>query len=91
MAADGSAIYDGNSYYRIPAYEVDAIDPTGAGDTYGAGFLIKYLETSDLERAGYYGSCVSSVMVENVGPDFPLTRAEADRRFGELWNNRKGR
>lgn len=91
MAADGSAIYDGDSYYRIPPYKVDAIDPTGAGDTYGAGFLVKYLETSDLEQAGYYGSCVSSVMVENVGPDFPLTRSEADRRYDKLWNKRKGR
>lgn len=88
LAAEGSAIFDGETYYRIPAYSTDAVDPTGAGDTYAAGFLVKYLETSDLEQAGYYGSCVSSVMVENVGPDFPLTRAEADRRFETLWQKR---
>ena len=90
MAADGSAIFDGETYFRIPAFAVDAVDPTGAGDTYGAGFLMKYLETSDLEQAGYYGSCVASVMVENVGPDFPLTRAEADRRYTALWQKRDG-
>ena len=85
LAEAGSIIYDGQTIYPIPPFEVNAIDPTGAGDTYAAGFMVKYLEApQDLTAVGCFASAVSSVMVENSGPDFPLTRAEADRRQAAL-------
>ncbi len=87
LAAEGSAVFDGRTYIRIPAYATRAVDPTGAGDTYAGGFMVGYLKYSSLKEACYYGSCVASVMVENVGPDFPLTLAEADRRFDILMKN----
>ena len=81
LAEAGSIIYDGNVIYPIPSYTTFALDPTGAGDTYAAGFMVKYLETPhDLSRVGCFASGVASVMVENMGPEFPLTRQEADRR-----------
>jgi len=81
LAEAGSIIYDGEKVYVIPPFTTDAIDPTGAGDTYAAGFMVKYLETPhDLRAVGCFGSAVASVMVENSGPDFPLTRPEADWR-----------
>jgi sugar/nucleoside kinase (ribokinase family) len=80
LAEAGSVIYDGNQIHTIPSFVVNAIDPTGAGDTYAAGFMIRYLETNDLTAVGCFASAVSSIMVENVGPDFPMTRAEVDRR-----------
>lgn len=85
LAEAGSIIYDGNVFYPIPPYKTQAIDPTGAGDTYAAGFMVKYLETpNDLSAVGCFASGVASVMVENSGPDFPLSRNEADRRFAYL-------
>ncbi|MCK4856426.1 MAG: bifunctional hydroxymethylpyrimidine kinase/phosphomethylpyrimidine kinase, partial [candidate division Zixibacteria bacterium] len=39
LAELGSVIYDGNEFYRIPAYATDALDSTGAGDTYAAGII----------------------------------------------------
>jgi len=35
---------------------------------------------SDLMAVGCFASAVASVMVENSGPAFPLTYAEAERR-----------
>lgn len=88
LAEAGSLIYDGEHIFTIPPYTTDAIDPTGAGDTYAAGFMCKYLETpQDLNSVGCFASAVASVMVENSGPDFPLTRAEADRRSAFLLNS----
>lgn len=88
LAEAGSIIFDGIDYYEVPPYTTNAIDPTGAGDTYAAGFMVKYLENpDDLFATGCFGSSVASVMVENSGPDFPLTRAEADRRFHLLLNS----
>lgn len=81
LAEAGSVIFDGQEIIHIPPYTTHAIDPTGAGDTYAAGFMVKYLETpQDLRQVGCFASSVASVMVENSGPDFPLTRQEADRR-----------
>ncbi len=89
LAEAGSIIYDGVDLYLIPAYATNAIDPTGAGDTYAAGFMTKYLETpSNLSAVGCFASAVASVMVENSGPDFPLNRAEADRRMETLLSGR---
>ena len=74
LAELGSVIYDGETFIDIPPYEIDLIDATGAGDTYMAGFTFEYLKTGgDLKRAGCFASCTSSIMIENVGPDFPLT------------------
>ena len=85
LAEAGSIIYDGAQIYTIPPYTTQAVDPTGAGDTYAAGFMARYLETpDDLLGVGCFASSVASVMVENSGPDFPLNRAEADRRTGQL-------
>ncbi len=88
LAEAGSIIFDGAGYYEVPPYTTSALDPTGAGDTYAAGFMVKYLETpDDLAATGCFASSVASVMVENSGPDFPLTREEADRRFHLLFNS----
>jgi len=85
LAEAGSIIYDGQQLYRIPPYTTRAVDPTGAGDTYAAGFMVKYLETPhDLTAVGCFASAVASIMVENSGPAFPLTRTEADRRTQAL-------
>ena len=80
LAEAGSVIYDGKKIYHIPPFITTAIDPTGAGDTYAAGFMVRYLETKDLAEIGCFASSVASVMVENVGPGFPLTRAMAEQR-----------
>lgn len=86
LAEAGSVIFDGEEYYKIPAYTANAIDPTGAGDTYAAGFITKYLETpDDLQAVGCFASAVASIMVEQSGPGFLLTREEADKRFEVLY------
>jgi sugar/nucleoside kinase (ribokinase family) len=86
LAEAGSVIYDGESIIYIPPFVVNAIDPTGAGDTYAAGFMVRYLETNDLAAVGCFASAVSSIMVENIGPDFPMTRLEVNRRAQILLN-----
>jgi sugar/nucleoside kinase (ribokinase family) len=91
LAEAGSIIFDGKQLISIPAFATRALDPTGAGDTYAAGFMVRYLEApDDLRACGCFASAVASVMVENSGPDFPLTRVEADRRAGGLMESPQG-
>jgi len=84
LAELGSVIYDGEKFIDIPPYEINLVDSTGAGDTYMAGFTFEYLRTLDLRQAGCFASCVSSVMIEQVGPDFVLTEEEVRARQEKL-------
>jgi sugar/nucleoside kinase (ribokinase family) len=73
LAELGSLIYNGHEFIDIPPYEVDLVDATGSGDVYMAGFTFEYLKTGgDLKRAGCFASATSSIMIEHVGPDFPM-------------------
>lgn len=85
LAELGSVIYDGHEFIDIPPYKIELVDATGAGDTYMAGFTFEYLKSGgDLWRAGCYASCTSSIMIENVGPDFPMTEAAIRTRQERL-------
>ncbi len=80
LAELGSVIFDGTDFIDIPPYEIDLLDATGAGDTYMAGFTFEYLRTKDLRRSGCFASCVSSIMIEQVGPNFIMTESEVRHR-----------
>lgn len=84
LAELGSLIYDGDRMLEIPPYEIDLLDATGAGDTYMAGFTFEYLRTKDLRKSGCFASCVSSVMIEQVGPEFRMTEEEVRKRQKKL-------
>lgn len=81
LAEAGSWIDDGTHQLHIPAYATDVRDPTGAGDTYLAGFIHGYLtDPTQLYRAGCLGAAVASIWIEHTGPDTPLPSAEIARR-----------
>lgn len=85
LAEAGSLIDNGHSQYVIPPYATDAKDPTGAGDTYMAGFLHAYLrDPHNLYLAGCTGSASSSIWIEHTGPDAPITLEEVERRTATL-------
>ncbi len=80
VAELGSVIYDGQRFIDIPPHPVNLVDSTGAGDTYMAGFTFEYLRTKDLRTAGCFASCTSSLMIEQVGPEFIMTEAAVRER-----------
>jgi sugar/nucleoside kinase (ribokinase family) len=85
LAEAGSLIDDGNRLYCIPAYATEARDPTGAGDTYMAGFLHAYLsDPTDIYTAGCAGAATASIWIEHTGPDAPITVEEVERRAATL-------
>lgn len=85
LAEAGSFIDSGAEQWYIPAYATDARDPTGAGDTYLAGFMHAYLEEpADLYRAGCCGAATASIWIEHTGPDAPIALGEVARRTQAL-------
>ena len=55
LGADGALAADGTELTRVPAPRVDAVDSTGAGDSFDAGFLAARLLGEDLERRARAG------------------------------------
>ena len=63
---NGSVIY-GPEEIQVDALLRESHDPTGAGDSYRAGFLKAYLEGKSLEECGKFASAVASFIVEAEG------------------------
>ena len=64
---NGSEIYSSGDKIKIDAVVKDAADPTGAGDSYRAGFLSRFLNGESLEESAKFASSVSSFIVEEQG------------------------
>jgi sugar/nucleoside kinase (ribokinase family) len=63
----GSFIQDGSTRVEIKPITVQAVDSTGAGDLYAAGFLYGLMTGCTLEVSGRMGSCVGGKVVEVIG------------------------
>lgn len=79
LGKEGSIIKSGDIVVRVPAKIVNAVDTTGAGDLWQAGFLygympIKTLSGKLLEKAGGFGSVLGSEIVQVIGASIPDTR-----------------
>jgi len=66
MGKDGSIIYT-DEKIKVDAIVKKTVDPTGAGDSYRAGFLKAYLNGENLEICGDLASTVASFVVEARG------------------------
>ena len=65
----GSLIYDGQTFYKIPAYKpLEIVDATGCGDTYMAGYLYKRAKGASIEEAGHFAAALSTLKIERSGP-----------------------
>lgn len=76
----GSLVRSGDEWYRIPAWPGEAIDATGAGDTYAAGFLYAHSLGMPLKVCGEVGSIISAKVVEIIGTKIDIPRWKAAKQ-----------
>ena len=75
----GSLVFADGMTERIPAYPVPRIaDPTGAGDSYLAGYLAARLEGKSPRDAALFGAAAASLKLAHVGA-FAGTRPDVER------------
>jgi len=89
MSGDGSTLYTKGKEHFIPVVPVTLADPTGAGDSYRAGFLSAYVRGYDPLTCCKIGTVTASHVVEHVGcqthlPDWSFMKARYTKNFGEL-------
>ena len=67
MSGDGSMLYTGGTEQFIPVVPVTLADPTGAGDSYRAGFLTAYVRGYSPLTSCRIGTVTASYVVEHPG------------------------
>jgi sugar/nucleoside kinase (ribokinase family) len=77
----GCIVHREGRQQRIPAFAVKELDPTGAGDVFAAGFLIRYADTRDAGDAARFANCVASFVVEGPGHSTIPTRDQVEDRL----------
>jgi len=66
----------GDKFFKIPAFTVDVMDTTGAGDVFHGAFIYGLLQGWDVEEIARFSSAVSAIKCTRVGgragiPDLP--------------------
>ena len=83
--AHGALVWDGSQVTAVPTVPVAALDTTGAGDAFVAGFLSSWIGGSDLVTAAAGGNRLAGGIVQVYGCDYDRLDA------AELAGPRSGR
>jgi sugar/nucleoside kinase (ribokinase family) len=68
QGSNGSTVFSAEEKHHVPAFSVEEIDPTGAGDCYCAGFLCGFLRGLSLQETAKFANAVGAQAVTKKGP-----------------------
>lgn len=79
LGAAGALVADGNRHTIIAPYDVAAIDPAGAGDTFDAAFLTAWLDGHQPAECAEFANAAAALTTTGVGCVGPIpTRRAVD-------------
>lgn len=67
LGKNGCYIKTKNEELTVPGYKIKAVDTTGAGDAFAAGFLTGYFKGYNLSNVGKLANAVGAMCVKEVG------------------------
>jgi 2-dehydro-3-deoxygluconokinase len=76
MSDQGALVATPDKRIRIPGHRVQAVDATGAGDTFDGSFLARLLAGDDLETAARYANVAAALSTLGYGAVTPIPRKE---------------
>ncbi len=74
VGKDGAFLHSEGKMAKVWANVVEAVDTTGAGDLWQAGFLYGFLQGKSLVTCGEYGSVLGAEVVQVMGATIPEER-----------------
>jgi sugar/nucleoside kinase (ribokinase family) len=78
--ADGSRFYKEDETFEGEPFDVEEIDPTGAGDAFSGATVVGWLEEMELDKLATFANAVGAAAVTEKGPMEGLPeRAEVER------------
>ncbi len=66
--AEGSTIYTEGEVLPIPAFKVEEVEPTGAGDIYDGAFIVGLVREWPLSKVGLFANAAGAISVTRIGP-----------------------
>ncbi len=76
MASEGALICTSDKRLRIAGHRVEAVDATGAGDTFDGAFLARLLAGDDIEAAARYANVAAALSTTGYGAVTPIPRKD---------------
>ena len=67
MGSEGCLVRHRDIHFRVPAFEVQVVDVTSAGDVFNAGFLYGFMAGWELNRAARFAAACGAIAVSQVG------------------------
>ena len=67
LGQDGAMALDGDQLLHVPAYRVETVDTTGAGDSFNAGFLHRWLQGAPLVECLRLGAACGALSTLGLG------------------------
>ncbi|HEX4773240.1 MAG TPA: sugar kinase [Bryobacteraceae bacterium] len=67
LGSRGAYIYRGEEAFRVPSKKVKVVDTTGAGDSFNAGFLARFLKGGNLRQCALAGTAAGARCVQGIG------------------------
>ena len=81
LGSRGVYINDGTRSEIVPAFRVDAVDTTGAGDAFNGGLLTALSEGKDLWQAARFANALAALSVQKIGTTASMPDREAIDAF----------
>ena len=81
LGHEGVFAWDGERFHYAPAYRVDAVDTTGAGDIFHAGFIYGFLQGWPLQRQLEFACAAAALNCTSVGARGGIQSVEAIQAF----------
>ena len=83
LGIDGVLAWDGAQLHYAPAFRVDTVDTTGAGDLFAAGFLVGLSRGADHQKSARLGAMAAAEVIGHLGAR-PETSLETLARTHDL-------
>lgn len=64
---EGTVVCSGSERFEIPSFTVEAVETTGAGDSFNAGFLHQFTHGKDLQECARFGNACGALAVTALG------------------------
>jgi len=74
LGESGALAFDGERFHRSPAFEVEAVDTTGAGDVFHAGLIYGVLQGHPLPRTLRFANALAAMSCRALGGRAALPR-----------------
>ncbi len=77
LGAEGALVAGAKERHRIAPFPCQAVDATGAGDTFGGAFVARRVAGDSLLDAGRYAAAAAALSTQGHGAVAPIPRADA--------------